>query len=528
MLKARVVSLFIMVAIQFSLFTSPLQSSFAQDWHLRKPQGTLKIVDLGPVSVSVMINYAEGLVTLDRDNNWVPCLAEDWRWLDDRTIEFKLRQGVTFHNGEKFNAEAVSVNWEAYRALESPRVLSTLSLSDEMILKTIDDYTVRFALPEPDSLAFVKFRWFFQAAPEFLRKHKVREKNWLYLAEAGPWCTGPFRFVHGSLAFGKVSKKVVLEAFDGYWNPQYPKVQKVIFDNELIGNREEAMRLCRETEGQVDIVSHIRPLDTLKVAESTFAKVAKNKDTAILLGWFNQRMKGSKWWDIRLRKATNNAIDREELYKYAAKGNAYNLGGHIPPGAHGYNSDLNRYTYSIGKAKALIEDAGYLNGFKVKIITPEAWRLEAQIISKMLERVGLEVEFSVLTLPEFWTKIYIPQLEKPPEELDWDIMIFLVNDWYGHTGASFLGSFLLEESDFRWIDYDPIYEGMWKDMTHTTDNDLLENKLRGLEKYVYDKAYALFIYSPLTLYAVNKEVDFVPQKFSWLRLEETSVTQLNF
>ena len=173
----------------------------------------------------------------------------------------------------------------------------------------------------------------------------------------------------------------------------------------------------------------------------------------------------------------------------------------------------------------MIEDAGYLNGFKVKIITPEAWRLEAQIISKMLERVGLEVEFSVLTLPEFWTKIYIPQLEKPPEELDWDIMIFLVNDWYGHTGASFLGSFLLEESDFRWIDYDPIYEGMWKDMTHTTDNDLLENKLRGLEKYVYDKAYALFIYSPLTLYAVNKEVDFVPQKFSWLRLEETSVTQ---
>ena len=60
-------------------------------------------------------NYAEGLVTLDKDNNFVPCLAEGWRWIDERTIEFRLRQGVSFHNGETFNAEAVRINWEAYK-----------------------------------------------------------------------------------------------------------------------------------------------------------------------------------------------------------------------------------------------------------------------------------------------------------------------------------------------------------------------------------------------------------------------------
>ncbi len=68
-----------------------------------------------------MFNYAEGLVALDKDNNWIPCLAKDWRWIDDRTIEFKLRKDVTFQNGEEFNAEAVRVNWEAYRELECPR-----------------------------------------------------------------------------------------------------------------------------------------------------------------------------------------------------------------------------------------------------------------------------------------------------------------------------------------------------------------------------------------------------------------------
>jgi peptide/nickel transport system substrate-binding protein len=56
-------------------------------------------------------------VTLDKDNNRVPCLAEGWRWIDERTIEFKLRRGVSFQNGEKFNAEAVRINWEAYKEL---------------------------------------------------------------------------------------------------------------------------------------------------------------------------------------------------------------------------------------------------------------------------------------------------------------------------------------------------------------------------------------------------------------------------
>jgi hypothetical protein len=75
-------------------------------------------------------------------------------------------------------------------------------------------------------------------------------------------------------------------------------VKRVIFDNTLIGDREQAMRLCMEKEGAVDIVSHIRPLDTLKVAESPFAKVVKNREAAALVGWINQRKKDSKWRDI--------------------------------------------------------------------------------------------------------------------------------------------------------------------------------------------------------------------------------------
>ena len=76
----------------------------------------------------------------------------------------------------------------------------------------------------------------------------------------------------------------------------------------------------------------------------------------------------------------------------------------------------------------------------------------------------------------------------------------------------------------RWIDYDPVFEEMWKDMARTVDPEALGKKVRQMVAYAYDRAYQIFIYSPISLYAVNKEVNFVPQKYQLLSLKETSVT----
>jgi len=317
----------------------------------------------------------------------------------------------------------------------------------------------------------------------------------------------------------------VLEAFEDYWDPRYPKVKRVIFENTLIGDRKEAMRLCREEEGSVDIVSYIRPLDTLKVAESPFAKVVKSRDVSRLEGWFNQRKRNSKWRDIRLRKALNYAVNRKELWKYAAKGNAYNLEGFpVPVGGYGHNPNLTPWTYDTTKARSLLAEAGYPNGFEIKIIAPESLRVETKIIRRMLERIGLKATFEILTVPEMWQKTTISLLDKPPEEQDWDLSIYSLEDWYGHVGVSFLLYCFLEMSGSRWIEYDPVYEEMWNDMISAVDREVQEEKIRQMVQYVYDRAYALFIYSPLRLYAANKEVNFVPFKEGFLNLRETSVT----
>ena len=117
-----------------------------------------------------------------------------------------------------------------------------------------------------------------------------------------------------------------------------------------------------------------------------------------------------------------------------------------------------------------------------------------------------------------------PYYEALPEEQDWDFSFFALYDHYGHTGALFLTLGYIEESDFRWIEYDLAYEEMWKDMARTVDTEAQEEKIRKMVQYLHDGAYSLNIYSPLSLYAVNKEVNFVPQKNQWLRLMETPAT----
>lgn len=518
--------LFLTVLLSIHLCLSLIISGpcFGQGWRFKKAQGTLKIADFISPQISIAVNCVEGLVSVDSNNQWAPCLAEDWRWIDNRTIEFKLRRGVIFHNGEQFDAYTVGTNWKRYCEMKRPRPHRFLIPSNETEFKIIDDYTVKFRFPKPDGLALVKFRWFFQIAPSFFKRHTFVEGNWGYFSEPGPWGTGPFELVEGNVRFHGASRRVVLHAFPDYWDRHYPKVEKIIFDNNLSGDRDEAVKVCSEQEEGLDVVSFIRPLDTLKVAESRFAKVVKSKDVTTFGCWFNERKKGSKWKDVRLRKALNHAINRDEIWKYGAKGNAFNLGGFIPPGAYGYNPELRLYEYDTAKAKSLLTEAGYADGFAVRIIAYEAWKPEAQIIARMLERIGLTVDLEITGMPAWFKKVYIPILDEPPEESHWDIAVGYLQDWHAHVGASFFNLWWLDTGDWRWIEYDPLFEEMWQTMAGTLESRKQEEVVRRMAKYVYDNAYMIFIYSPTVLYATNREVNFVPQKSGWLLLKETSVT----
>ncbi len=144
------------------------------------PRGELRIVDKHPQNwVWIVHNVLERLIDFDKDGQLVPRLATSWRWLDAHTLEFTLRHGVIFHNGEVFDADIVKLNWEENTRLRQPfRAGEHLNFKPGSRLEILDPYTVRFVFPEPDGAALAKLSMVHMANRQFYREFGWGEKSW--------------------------------------------------------------------------------------------------------------------------------------------------------------------------------------------------------------------------------------------------------------------------------------------------------------------------------------------------------------
>jgi ABC-type transport system substrate-binding protein len=144
------------------------------------PQGELRIVDKSPLNwISIVYNVFEHLMELDTEGRLVPRLATRWRWLDARTLEVTLRQGVTFHNGEVFDAEIVKLNWDENTRLRQPyRTGAFLNFAPGSKLDIVDPYTVRFVFPEADGGALAKISFLHLGNRQFYRELGWGERSW--------------------------------------------------------------------------------------------------------------------------------------------------------------------------------------------------------------------------------------------------------------------------------------------------------------------------------------------------------------
>jgi ABC-type transport system substrate-binding protein len=144
------------------------------------PRGELRIVDKNPQNWAFIAwNIFDHLVEVDKDGKLVPRLATSWRWLDDRTLEMTLRQEVTFHNGEVFDADIVKLNWDENLRLQQPhRSGDFWNFKPGSRLEIRDPHTVRFVFPEPDGGAMARMVLMHMANRQFHRELGWGEKNW--------------------------------------------------------------------------------------------------------------------------------------------------------------------------------------------------------------------------------------------------------------------------------------------------------------------------------------------------------------
>jgi peptide/nickel transport system substrate-binding protein len=329
--------------------------------------------------------------------------------------------------------------------------------------------------------------------------------------------------VEGFSTPDKRSDRVILEANMDYWDhSRFPRLQRIVFDNTL--SQKEAVELVKTGEGRVDLVTELSPIETLRVAESPFATVVKNRGSLMtVFGHLNTRKALSPWRDVRLRQAVNLGINREDLIRYATKGNGVTVPAFLPVQSFGYDAGLEPYPFDPDKARHLLREAGYTDGLSLTMIASEYLEVQATVVSKMLEQVGFKMELQVLDSTAFIRKTFLSSLEQPPEEQTWDIALTSTGDVINFPVYQLYHDYALGGA-WDWVSEEPELRRLYEQVLATVDREQQQALIRQMERHTRDQAYFLFLYNPIQLYAVNKAVTFVPYVTTRLILTETSVT----
>ncbi len=314
----------------------------------------------------------------------------------------------------------------------------------------------------------------------------------------------------------------MLEANTEYWDTaRFPRLKRIIFDNTL--DQKEAVELMKTGEGRVDLVTELSPLDTLRVAQSRFARVVKNRRSLLaVFGMFNMRKAGSPWRDTRLRQALNFAINRADLIRYAAKGNGVIIPALAPAHSFGYDPDLLPYPFDPVKARQLLHEAGYADGLPTILIAREDLVIQATVVGRMLEQIGLTVDLQILDPVTFNQKTFLDYLDQPLDQQPWDIALMSMYDWGNFPIFSFYQEAALD-GFYDWVTEQPELRELYEQALGTVDREQQQGVIRQMERHTHDQAYFLFLYNPIQLFAVNKDVEFVPHVTTDLTLAETSV-----
>jgi len=311
-------------------------------------------------------------------NPMTPSLAESWRESDDGlTYEFKLRRGVTFHNGDPFTAEDVKFSFERYRG-QSAKLLKDKVKQVEMV----DPYLVRFHLHEPWP-DFMTFYTSMSASSGWIVPKKYLEKVGDDGFKKHPIGAGPYKFVSQ-----KQGLELVLEAYEGYWR-KMPHVHRIF----MRSIPDDATRLAALKTGEADIAYAMMGALAEDVKRDAKLKLAYSEGQGIFFIYFNEQWNPkAPWHDLRVRQALNFAIDRQALSEQQTLG-ASPPTANIVPRAFEFALPIEAYPYNPQKAKQLLKEAGYPNGFDAGEITSgPPYHTLAEGVANYLQAVGIRIK----------------------------------------------------------------------------------------------------------------------------------------
>jgi len=330
----------------------------------------------------VMWAIYEPLVTLSKDLRTVlPGLAETWDVsADGLTYTFRLRKGVTFHDGSRFNAAAAKLNLERNFLPGSPFYTATPPNVREKILTGLireigvrDEHTLSVVLQnrKMNLLFLVPI-----VSPDALAKYGARVGE-------HPTGTGPFRFVRAS------ADEIRLVQNPSYWGGR-PKVDELSF--RIIPS---ADRMSQEfLAGRLDFLPEVEPLYVERIVGNARTKLMRVP--TLSLYYLGLRADRKPFDDPRVRQALTRAIDVDRAVLFTLRGTGVPAYGPLPPGTEGYDPILKRASYQPEAAKQLLAEAGIAQGFRVSLVFNAGWGYFAELAQAIrtdLAKVGVTVDF---------------------------------------------------------------------------------------------------------------------------------------
>ncbi|MCX7912647.1 MAG: ABC transporter substrate-binding protein [Dehalococcoidales bacterium] len=324
----------------------------------------------------------EPLVKLDINGNPIPWLATGWEWGPNYSyITFTLRQGVKFHDGTTFTAEAVVA--EAQELINLGRA-GTQTWDRWEIL---DDYHVRLYLKEYKNdfwtgFAGIEMMFF---SPTAYKEHGV---DWM---KEHPIGTGPFKFE----SFEKgVHLKLVKN--EDYWQKGKPYLDGLT----ILFVKEKLTQLQALEAGEADMLAFVEGKDLADMKSKGFTVRTKMEGTDFIM--FDTKNESSIFRDARVRKAIEHAIDKEAIVEAMGYGFLAVNNQMSPPQYASHNADLPSREYNPDKAKQLLAEAGYPNGFATKIITMGGYHSKALAVQEFLKAIGIQAEVELVDNAKFW------------------------------------------------------------------------------------------------------------------------------
>lgn len=371
---------------------------------------------------TVTEHISETLFELTPEGEIVPLLAESFTVSEDGlTWQLNIRQGVYFHDGTPLNAEAVKFNID--RILDPDESVTFRFLLTEIVeTSVVDEYTVEFVTEQPFApiLAHLTHTSISMQSPTAIQEYG---EDYGDLASVG---TGPFVF--DSWQRGQ---EVALVRNENYWG-DHPAYERLVFRAVPEGGA----RMMMVQSGDVDVAVRVPPHDISRLDADPNVNVMSTPSLRTIYIGFNVTME--PFTDPLVRQAVNYAVDKDAIVDFILAGVGQPVDAPVAPGVFGYQS-IKRYDHDLDRARELLAEAGFPDGFETKLYSPSGRYMQdiqiSEAVQSMLADVGIDAE--IVTLE--WST-YLEVTQNPPERSE--APMFMLG-WGTVTGDADYGLYAL-------------------------------------------------------------------------------------